>query len=469
MKVVKNYLWNVLYQLFVMIVPLITMPYIARTLGPAGVGINSYTNSIVQYFILFGSIGISLYGNRQIAYEKRDIHATSQTFFEIFFLRVITISIAMIAYYTYIIIYDKYQSYFLAQSIQLIAAALDVSWFFMGMENFQVTVIRNIIVKVFSLLLIFLFVKDQSDLIIYIVLIGFSTFLGNITLFPYLRKYIVKVKLRTLNLWKHLLPATVLFVPQIAVQIYVVFNRTLLGSFVSVEAAGFYDNADKVVRIMIAIATAAGTVLLPHIASQFASGQMDKVKRSFYQSFDFVSFITFPLAFGLLAVANKFAVLFFGDKFVEVGVLLEIETLASFFMTFAYAIGSQYLLPTNQNKSYTVAVGIGAMANIICSIPLIFFAGAIGAMIATVISEFSVTLSMLLLVRKQLEIKKMFENFLKYLISSILMFLIVFFLDKQLPLSWLGILVEVSVGIIVWLLCMFAFKPTIIIKLKKIL
>ena len=63
-SIIKNYIYNLLYQILVIILPIITTPYLARTIGPEGTGIYSYTISIVTYFILFGSLGIALYGQR---------------------------------------------------------------------------------------------------------------------------------------------------------------------------------------------------------------------------------------------------------------------------------------------------------------------------------------------------------------------------------------------------------------------
>ncbi|HGL5671413.1 TPA: oligosaccharide flippase family protein, partial [Enterococcus faecium] len=98
MKIIKNYLYNVGYQLFVIIIPLVTIPYVSRILGSNGIGINAYTNSIIQYFILFGSIGINLYGNRTIAYSRDNKKNMSQTFWEIIILRLICIVISYLLF-----------------------------------------------------------------------------------------------------------------------------------------------------------------------------------------------------------------------------------------------------------------------------------------------------------------------------------------------------------------------------------
>lgn len=470
MKVIKNYLWNVAYQLFIILVPLITIPYISRVLGPTGVGVNSYTNSIAQYFVLFGSIGVSLYGNRQIAYVRDKKSVLSQTFWSITVLRFITIFIALVIYLFAIYFFPgKYLNYLLAQSILILAAAFDISWFFMGMENFRVTVIRNTLIRIVSLILIFTLVKSQSDTLLYIVIISLTTFLGNLTLFPYLHRYIEKPRWKSLDMRSHIRPSLVLFIPQVAVQIYVVLNKTMLGSMVSVEASGFYDNSDKIIRIILAVVTSTGTVLLPHIANKFISGDLDGVKRSFYTSFDFVSLISVPLMFGMVAVSQKFTILFFGKAFRIVGLLMMIEAVASLFISWSNAIGTQYLLPTQQNRAYTNAVTVGAIVNILTNIPLIMIAKAEGAMLATVISEISVTCCMLFSIRNQLKIKRLFYNMGKYLVASLGMFFVIFIINTVTGVNWFAVVVEVFVGIVVYGILILMLKPVIILQMKELL
>lgn len=469
MKVIKNYLYNASYQVFILLVPLITTPYLARVLGPKGVGINSFTNSITQYFILFGSIGVSLYGNRQIAFVRDNRKKLSQTFYEIFFMRVITISLSCIAFIVFVVISGQYRSYYLAQSVSLIAAAFDISWFFMGVENFVVTVLRNFIVKIVTLLSIFIFVKSYADLNLYILILSLSLLLGNLTLFPNLHKYIMVPQWKCLNIWRHLKPSMLLFIPQIATQIYVVLNKTMLGLMSSVQATGYFDQSDKMIKMILAIVTATGTVMLPHVANAFAKGNHDKTKGYLYNSFSFVTAISIPMMFGLAAVASKFVPLFFTRRFVSVVPIMTIESVVILLIAWSNAIGTQYLLPTKQTRTYTVSVIIGAFVNLIANIPLILVYGAVGAAMATVLSEISVTVYQLIVIRNQISYRKLFKDIFKYLCAGILMFLVIVQLDTILSDNWLSLASEILLGITFYLLMLFAFKVQIIYKVKKIL
>lgn len=469
MQIVKNYLYNAIYQVFIIIVPLLTIPYLSRILGPSGIGINSYTNSIVQYFVLFGSIGVGLYGNRQIAFVRDNQVKMSKVFYEIFILRLFTICLAYFLFVAFLIINGQYHAYYLSQSIAIVAAAFDISWFFMGIENFKVTVLRNFIVKLLALFSIFLFVKSYNDLNIYILITVLSTLIGNLTFFPSLHRYLVKVNYRELRPIKHLKQSLVMFIPQIAVQIYWVLNKTMLGSLDSVTSSGFFDQSDKIVKLVLAIVTATGTVMLPRVANAFAHREYSKIKEYMYAGFSFVSAISIPMMFGLIAITPKFVPLFFTSQFSDVIPVLMIESIAIIFIAWSNAIGNQYLLPTNQNKSYTVSVIIGAIVNLMLNIPLIIYLGAVGASIATVISEMSVTVYQLFIIHKQLNLHTLFSDLSKYLIAGLVMFLIVFKISLLTPASWIFILLEITVGIIIYIVLLIFLKAEIINKLKFIM
>lgn len=468
MKIIKNYLYNASYQIFALLVPLITTPYIARVLGPQGVGINSYTNSLIQYFVLFGSIGINIYGNREIAFHRDDIDEMSRIFFEIELLRIISVGIAGLAFIITIIFVTEYRIYLLMQSILIIAAGVDISWFFMGIEDFKTTVLRNVIVKIVSVVLIFLFVNSTSDIAIYILILSGSQLLGNLTLWPYLRKRIKKIPFNQLHVWRHLRPSLVLFVPQIATQIYLVLNKTMLGSLSGVVAAGFFDNSDKMIKMILAVVTATGTVMLPRVANTFAHGDLKKVNSYLYVTFDFITFSAIPLFLGLAAIAPGFSTWFFGIKFAGIDRLIMAESPAILMIAWNSAIGNQYLIPTKHNKEFTISVTIGAVINLILNVPFIMMWGAIGAAVSTVISEASVTAYQILIIRDRINLKYLFRGIWKYFFSAVIMFLAVYKLNTTLTFNIWSLILEVVIGVLIYMLGVIILKANILIQIKKI-
>lgn len=173
-SIVKNYLYNLSYQILIIILPLVTASYLARVLGPKGNGIYIYTYTIVNYFVLFGSLGISMYGQREIAYLQNDKVKRKKTFIELVTFRFIAIAVSSVIYYFTFMRQGEYAIYYKILFFELIAAAFDISWFFQGLEDFKKTVLRNIIVRLSSVALIFVLVKQESDLNKYLTIYAFA-------------------------------------------------------------------------------------------------------------------------------------------------------------------------------------------------------------------------------------------------------------------------------------------------------
>ena len=469
MKVIRNYLYNVGYQVLAIIVPLITSAYVSRVLRPEGVGANAFTNSIIQYFILFASMGIGYYGNRQIAYVRDDQIKMAKTFWEIQIVKTIMTLVSAIAFEIFLILYTRQFNYMVAQSINLIAVAFDISWFYEGVENFKVTVLKNSLVKIVSMIAIFIFIKGPNDVTLYIVVLALSTFLGNLTLWPDIYRDLPRVKIKSLNPWIHFLPMVELFIPQIATQVYVQLNRTMLGVMVNETSSGYYQYSDNLVKLILALVTATGTVMLPHVANAVSRGDMNKVNRMLYKSFDFVTALAVPMMFGLAAISLTLAPKYYGPGYDPVGPAMMIETIVILMIAWSNALGVQYLLPIHHQKQFTISVTVGAIINIVLNFPLIHFYGLNGAMWSTVLSETGVTLYQLIVVHGLLSYRMLFKSLWKYLISGVVMFLIVFWMNMHLTDSWLMMGLEVIVGIVIYAIMMLVLRASIVDEVKKIL
>lgn len=470
MKVIKNYLYNAGYQILNMVLPLITVPYISRVLGAHDVGINEYTNSWVTFFYLMGQMGITLYGNREVAYHREDIYERSKTFWGVEALQLLTVSASLIAYLFAVFLFSTtFKHYFLLQGIWILATGVDVSWYFMGLENFKVTVVRNTLVKLASIVLIFTVIKDTGDLGKYIVILGSAQLLGNLTLWPYLRGNIVWVKIREWHPFSHFYPALLLFIPTITTQVYLVLNRLMLGRMSTQASLGNFGQADKIVKFVLAIVTATGTVMLPHVASKFAKGDIKGVRASLYSSFNFVSAISIPMMFGLMAIARRFAPWFLGADFNMAGEIMFLEAPIIVLIAWSNVTGTQYLMPVNRVKEYTTSVTIGAVSNVVFNLFLISGWGANGAAVATVCSEFLVTASQVMMIRHTIRRRLMFKEVWKYFLCGLLMYLVVNRLCLIINMSVGNLILEVVVGVLIYLIGLVVTRASILDEAKKLL
>lgn len=460
----KNYLYNLFYQILVIVMPLITTPYLSRVLGAEAIGVYSYTLSIATYFILFGTLGVSLYGQREIAYVQDDEKKRSIVFWEIVLLKTITMTISILIFWFTYGMYGEYKIYYRILIIELISQCIDISWFFQGIEEFKKTVIRNSIVKLIFAVCIFIFVKSPNDLIKYIVIIAGANLFGNLSLWMYVPKYIKKIELKKLHIFKHLKPTILLFIPQIAVQIYTVLDRTMLGMMIEDKSeVGFYEQSQKVVKLLLTLTTSLGTVMVPRMASTFAKGDKEQLKRYMYRSFSFVFFLAFPIMAGLILISGEFVPIFFGQGYEKVIVLINVIVPITLFIGLSNITGTQYLLPTKRQTEFTISVVIGAVANFILNLITIKKYASIGASITTVIAEFLVTAVQFYFVRKEINIKKVLLLSKNNVIAAFVMFITVYMTSKILPLHGIYIIIAQMIeGCIIYGIVLILLKDSFI-------
>lgn len=467
MKVIKNYLYNAAYQLLAIILPLITAPYISRTLKPEGVGIYSYTTSLIQWFTILSILGIDLYGQKKIASVRDNKKELSKAFWEIQIVKTGFTIISIILFILFLRIYKEYSFYMWVQSLNILATLLDISWLYMGLENFRVTVIRNTLIKIASLILIFIFIKGPNDVAMYIFITGIALVLGNFTLWPYLKNILTRVEWKSLNFKKHVVLALAYFIPQNATQIYLIINKNLLGYLSGPTLAGFYNNADNLIRMVLVFVTSVGTVMMPHIANEYSKGNKENIKKYTYTSFEFVSVLSFAMMFGIASISYKGAVFFYGKGYEMVGLVLPIESIIIILLGWSNTLGTQYLVPTNRVNQYTQAIVVGTLINFVLDIPLIKVWGLFGAMWATVISQIFITLLQFRVVRKEIEFKKIVKGSTKYAVSGLMMYFVVLFLNLKMPGNAISLILQIIIGAVIYILGLIILKANIIVIVQK--
>lgn len=462
MKIMKNYFYNLFYQIFTIIVPIVTIPYISRSIGAKGIGINAYTSSMISYFVLLANFGFILYGSRMIAYQRDDIKKMSISFWEIVISKMIMMVISLGLFGLFYVFQQNYKFFILLQAVQIIAAGMDISWLFIGLEDFRRTVIRNFIVKIFSVIMIFLFVHQESDLWIYIAILSFSTLLGNFTLWTYLKKHIIQINFRELKIIKHFLPASVLFVPQITTIAFVTFNRLILGQFSTMDQTGFFDNSDKIIRIFLSVLTALGTVLFPRIAYHFQKGEHDKANMYVSIAFQITSCISFPLVSGIIVLAQPFSDLFYGPNFNGISVVLSILSVELIFMGWSSIIGQQYMVAIKKTKGLTVSIFMALAICVTSSIIIVPFSGAIGAASISVLGEFIIVIVQLIYIRNEISLRMLFGGLWKYLLSSVVMFIVCFIVSMVLTISAIFKIIIVGlIGVIIYFILLKLLRAKI--------
>ena len=475
-KTKKNIMYNIIYQILILIIPLITLPYISRRLGTEGVGIYSFSYSIVYYFMMFAMIGFNNYGNRTIAKSRDNIEQLTKNFKEIHSLQTIT-SIIMIALFNIFVIFNnsEYKFIFFLQSLHVWSCMFDINWFFFGIEEFKITVVRNMIIKVLSLICIFIFVNNANDVWKYTLILSSSILISQLALWPIVKKKIDTKLIFKKDIKKHIIPCLKLFLPVIAVTIFKIMDKTMIGVFSNIVQVGLYENAEKIINVPIALITAIGTVMLPKMSNIYSKkSENEKATEIINNSLKAVMFLSFAMAFGVFCVSRDFSIFFFGEQFKDSGIIIQYLSITIIFLAWGNVIRTQYLIPNEMDREYIISAFLGAFVNLILNIIFIPKYGAIGACIGTIFAEFFVMLYQTLAVRKKIPVIKYLYNVLPFFMKSIIMFLIIYPVCFLRFNSVIKMAMQIILGIVIYMilnmkyiLSIINFKKSIGIKNTK--
>lgn len=462
-----NYIFNTCYQVLLLLTPLITTPYVSRVLAADGVGTISYAESIVSYFTLFASVGISTYGQREISYVQDSAYKRSVIFWN---TKLFTFTIAGIVtciYMVFALTRDNTILY-LIFGFNLLSVLADVTWFYQGLEAFSKTVSYSAVFKLLSVLYIFVFVKDSDDLLTYAFGMVVFTFLGHLALWFDLKKYLVRVKREDIHPFKDFKVIWALFVPTIAVQIYTVLDKTMIGVITqSAYENGYYEQAIKIARVVLMLVASLGTVMIPRIGYHFQRQEMSEVKRLMYRGYRFVWFLGVPLCLGLMMTADNFVPWFFGDGYDKVSNLLKILSLLVIVIGISNVTGMQYLIPTRREKLYSISVISGACTNFILNMILISSFQSMGAAVASVFAEAVVAVVQIVCVRKELSPLKILQEGKNYFIAGAVMCILLYVEGLLFISSIINSFIMIATGAAIYFLVLLVLKDEFFVSNVK--
>lgn len=466
-SVTENLVYNILYQVIVTILPIVTTPYIARVLGLHSNGIHSYTESIVTYFLIVGSLGTSLYGIRKVAYVRDNEEQLSKITLEIFILRVILMIITMFIYIPMLCINSDYKVIYRIQLINIIANALDISWFYQGIEDFKKVTLRNLLVKMLFLLGLFILIKEPDDLNLYILMIVVSSLLGNVMMFFYLPQYVKVKKIKKLRPISHLRESLILFIPQSMNYVYALLDRSMLGWITNTDNVSVYDQAQRLVRVIAALLQSLGYVMMARITNLTALNDERGIRYYLHKSIDFTLFFAIPAMAGLWAVSDDFIPIFLGKEYIDVVSTLKMLCPLILTMSLNSILGVQILIPLRREKRYALATTGGAVTNVIVNIFLIPYIGLKGACISSLLAEIVVFIIAFTEVKDYFDLKKIFKNNYIVIIATVVMCCVVRFISKIEMIIFCRLSLEIVIGGSIYLAIALLGKNEVILEILK--
>ena len=449
MRVLKNYLYNLSYQLLVIVLPVITTPYITRVFSSSALGSYGYYNSIVTYFILLATLGVANYGTKEISGHRKNVQ---KTFWGIYSLQVLATCLALVLYIATCLLIPSMNNliaYILGFS--LLSRGLDISWLFQGMEDFKKITVRNTAVKLLGVASVFIFVKKPSDLYLYIILLVVYDLLGQLSMWLPAREHIGRPHLDIVYAKRHIKPVILLFLPQIAISLYITLDRTMLGALSSTTDVGIYDQALKLLNILLTIVTSLGSVMLPRVSNLLSLGNQKAVNKLHEMSFLVYNLVIFPMIAGILIVNKDFVNFFLGQDFQEARHAIAIMVFRMFFIGWTNIMGIQILIPHNKNREFMLSTTIPAFFSVGLNILLIPSLGYIGASIVSVDTEGLVWLLQLYFTRSYLKEIKILPSMLKILAASLIMYGILYIIQPLLHFpSVVNVLISAMLGLFIY-------------------
>lgn len=468
----KNYLFNVSYQLFALLVPLITTPYISRVLSVEGIGVYSYTYSMVRYFWLLAALGSSTLGTRTIGVFQDDEDKRSYEFWNLFSLRFILSFIMGILYIGYIAFVADNKIISLIQGIYLLGVMFDITWLFQGMEDFKKVTLKNFFIKILNVIYIFVFIKTPDDLAKYVFGLAFFTLIGNLSLWINLHKYVNKIKIKSLKPFKDSKLVMQLFIPSVATQIFFVLDKTMIGWFSNGSLEnGYYEQALKIVDMTLVIITTLSTVMIPRIAQEYKKGNKSKIQGFLDKSFKFVFMLAIPMSIGIISVSSIFVPWFFGPEYNKSIYILCILSLLYVFMGINSLTGTQYLVSTNQQNKHTKFLLIGGTCNVILNLILIPNLYSIGAAISSVTGELIITILEINYLNKtnQYDIKKVFKYARNYVVAGVIMLSVLLLLKTFFNNNILLLFIMIASGFVIYILILLMEKDSLVLEIINML
>lgn len=450
----KNLGFQTAYQVIKLGVPLITAPYLARVLGAEQLGIFSYTNSIIQYFILFAMLGIIAYGTRSIAAARDDKQELIKVFSGIYGMQFLTASFISILYIIYLFFFCPNNLLIASiQIIYLIDCILNISWYFFGIEQFKTVLIRDFLVKVFTIVLILLFVNESTDLWIYVSIVSFSNFFSEMLLWINLPKECFRIP-KCKDVIGHFKPNILLFIPLLAMSVYHIMDKTMLGILSDAYQSGYYYNADKIINVPVCIISGINIVFLPRISALFAQNKIQEANNMFMISLQSVILIASAIGFGIMTISKEFVPFFLGAGYEECIFLLVLMGPILIIKGYALTVREEFLIPRKLESKYIASVIFGAIVNFIANLSLIPLYGAVGAAIGTIIAEIGACLWQYLSIVHYISLKRVVLKTTGYVCCGFVMY----FVCNDLNFSFnanniINLLIKILSGALVYTMC----------------
>lgn len=451
-SVSKNYLYQFVYQFFIMAIPLIVAPFLTRTLQETSIGIFAYVNSIASYFVVIANLGISRHGQRIISENANNEINLRKAFWSLFTVHCIIACITTIGYIVFLLVFvTDNKVIYIVEAIYVLSALFDITWLFYGLENFKSVVFKNAIIRVLECIFIFILIRTPDDLLIYTIINASSICIGQIVMIPQAIYAVKPIRFNMDDAKQHIKPLLFFSISVIASFMYTVFDKTLLGLLYTKESVAFYEYSNKIISIPRAIISVTGTVMFPRACRLVVVGDIQGQNKYINYSYIITAFIGMASLFGLLAIADLFSIKYYGESFAICGSIIKMMSPLVFIIGIGEIIRTQYMIPNHMDKEFNICILLNAAINIILSVLLIPIIGVYGAVVGTMSAEIFGCVYQATICRKFIRIKAIISATIPFSIIGVTMYCVLLFVQYTVGNETIiDLLLQIIIGGIVY-------------------
>jgi len=462
-----NALMNMIRTISTMIFPLITFPYTSRILGPEGTGKISFAGSFVSYFVLLASIGIPMYGIREIARVRDDKKKLSNLTQELFVMHIITSIVITLIFIILIFINGKLsdeKNLFFIVSFSIILTTLGMEWLYQGLEQYTYITIRSIIFSTISTIAIFVFIHNKEDYLISAAIGVFAALGSSVLNFYNARKILFAKRIEPWNFKRHIKSMVMVYLMNFTISIYIQLDIVMLGFMSTAKNVGYYASGLKINKMLLALVTSLGGVLLPRLSYYIANEMKHEFNRMLKKSFEVIWFLCLPTVVSLMLISKEIIFIFAGVDYLPAAICIVITAPVILFIGLTNIYGFQILYPLGKEKEFVYSVAAGAVVSFILNILLIPHLAHIGAAIATLSSELVVLLIMLIFIQKEYQVLMPLNTILKYVMATLALSIYIILIKVGINIYWLRLVVAVPTGVLLYVLLLLWMKETLTLE-----
>ena len=460
-SIVRNSFYNLAYKGINILFPMICTIYVTRILLAQGIGKIASAQNIAEYFTLLAALGLPTYGTKTVACVKKNKNQLSTTFTELFTINFISTSVCIVGYVLVLFCVPPFRAQlpiYGAAGLVLAFQYLNTEWLFQGLEEYRYIMLRNFIFKTAFLIFIFLFVRDQDDLVAYLLIYGFSVGASHLVNLAYARRFVRFTTRNGLSLRKHLSPILSLLAATIAIELYTLMDITFLTFIHGDSAVGYYTTGYKVIRVVRTLIVAVCAVFLPRISFYMKEKMHQAYHKLIAVGIKILLTLTIPAAIGIFLVADDMIPILFGPAFEASVPIARITSLSVVSVTLSNFLGYQVLAAFDQEKKILYSTLLGAAVNFVLNFLLVFEFGAVGVAIASVLSECGVAAIQIFWVRKYVRFCWNGKDVFCLVLSTLFMSISVLIVKFALPFSVLRLGAECLAGMLIFIGVNFLLK-----------